>query len=253
MKTFLALLIAIAGLFPQPLPDPNAAAGAHAKKFDGVDDYFSHTSATGFADAKSFACSLWFKRDATGTEALLGGQDSFFRWRIWFSSDKVRAIAANSAGTTILVIDSTNAITDTTWHHLLISLDLSDTSKRHMYIDDASETIVVTTYTNDTIDFTNANYAIAAVAGSGSLPFNGCLTEIWFDDGLYLDFSSAATRRKFIDQHGMPVYLGPTGATPTGAAPVIYIPNGNGAQNQGAGADFTPSGAVATASSIPKH
>lgn len=62
-----------------------------------------------------------------------------------------------------------------------------------------------------------------------------------------------ATRRKFFDASGKPVYLGESGEIPTGVAPAIFF-SGNAtgfATNRGTGGAFTLVGALTNASTSP--
>lgn len=62
-----------------------------------------------------------------------------------------------------------------------------------------------------------------------------------------------ATRRKFINGSGKPVYLGANGELPTGVAPAVFL-SGNAASfgtNQGTGGSFVTTGTLTNASTSP--
>lgn len=132
-----------------------------------------------------------------------------------------------------------------------------------LYIDDFDDKSASSTLVNDTISYATTNWAAGFVYGLGQEGFaNGCLADLYFAPGQYLDMSIAANRRKFIDASGYPVDLGADGSTPTGAAPAVFMhlskteaPN-DFAINRGPGGNFvfTPAGlytTLGTASSSP--
>jgi hypothetical protein len=92
---------------------------------------------------------------------------------------------------------------------------------------------------------------------SGIGKFDGCLSRTWLKVGTYLDFSQESVRRKFYSATGTPVYLGTDGSVPTGSVPNCYhfitdaVSADNYALNLGSGADFTVTGALVQASTVP--
>lgn len=232
--------------------------------FDGTNDYMTRgADLTGASDSKQFILSAWLRVDGGDGLALIlfssdttgGGNPGLFRLRRNNSKD-VKLLGYNAAGTEILLIGTLGQfITSTTWRHFLISIDLSDTAKRHLYVNDSSD-INVTTYTNDTLDFTQGDWVVGATHNN-TLKLNGCLAELYFAPGQYLDFSLVSNRRKFISASGKPVHLGTTGALPTGTAPIVYQhlddleAVANFATNRGTGGDFSITGTLDTASTSP--
>ena len=132
------------------------------------------------------------------------------------------------------------------------SFDMSDTGKRWLYVNDVSDLATINTYTDDVIDFTVADWAIGANP-DGNNKLVGDLAELWFAPGVYIDLSVVANRRKFRTAAGKPAYLGPTGAIPTGTAPLIYMSGATASweSNNGTGGGFTEHGALADASISP--
>lgn len=224
-----------------------------AVAFDGSTDYYTRGAGlTGAADSKLLSFSLWVRLDATSasggriiasTSTLAGGAANA-RFRIAFSGSagNISIIGTNSAGTTILAITSAELLLGV-WSHVLVSVDMSDTAKRHIYVNDISALSSVTTYTNDTIDFTQADWGIGAYP-DGTVPLTAALSDVWFMPGTYIDFSVEANRRKFISKYGRPVPLGATGSTPTGSQPILYLSKDDTAftTNEGSGGDFTENG-----------
>ena len=234
--------------------------------FDGTNDYMTRGAGlTDAADSKQFTFAAWVRLDGgdgaagtllSSTTTVGGATTKLLILRA--ASNVFGAIANNSAGTQILSIGTTGTYTaSATWLHVLMSFDLSDTAKRFIYINDVDDTTgSPTTYTDDTMDMTAADW------GSGGFPsggnkLNGCLAEVWFTPGLYLDLSNVYWRRKFISASGKPVHLGTTGALPTGTAPLIYHhlddaeAVANFATNRGTGGDFAITGTLVTADSSP--
>ena len=114
------------------------------------------------------------------------------------------------------------------------------------------------TNTNDTIAYAGAtNWGLGAVVGTGSGKIFGSLAEFYFAPNQYLDFSNIYNRRKFISSTGKPVFLGSSGALPTGTSPIIYNhinkaeAAANFALNRGTGGNFTITGILDTASTSP--
>jgi hypothetical protein len=129
------------------------------------------------------------------------------------------------------------------WTYILMSFDMSDTSKRHFYYWDDSETdwvenLTVSTYSDSTLDFTNATTQI----GQGDMT----LGHVWFSTE-YVDFSQESNRNKFFDQLRYPKDLASDGSTPTGNQPLIYMKFDDTSAlgtNSGTGGNFTVNGTV---------
>lgn len=226
----------------------------NAVTFDGTNDWLEAVSGyTGIADSGIFSFSIAFRRDGTGLEVL---KDINTRFRIEFdASDNLHIIGRDTSNVLILEYTSTATYTDTNWHSLLISMDLSDTGKRDVYIDDSSVAGTYGTYTNDSISFVNlAGAAIGANAAGGS-KFDGDMAEFWFEDGAYLGFSTESNRRKFIDDNGKPVFLGNVGQLPLGTTPLIFQSGDTSTwhTNLGSGGGLTENGALTTASTSPSN
>src|SRR5690606_13525306 len=118
----------------------------------------------------------------------------------------------------------------------------SNPARRHVYLDDEPD-LDVLTWIDDVVDFTLADWGVAATS-TGTSKLEGGLAELWFQPGLYLDLSDEENRRKFITADLRPVDLGPSGDAPTGSAPLVYL---GGAPeswhiNLGTGGGFTVHG-----------
>lgn len=237
-------------MFTFPMTMMSGAAGypVPAVNFDGTNDYLTRGAGmTGAADSTMCTGSFWIKGN---TGELFQGD--LTRFRALCSVSVFRLRGRGTTGTNILEYDGATTLSTSAWQHVLFSYDLSDTGKRHVYINDVTDGGAWTTYTNATQDFTESDYAIGANTG-GTSKFNGDMAEFWFEDGVYIDFSNSANRRLFISAAGKPVNLGTTGQTPTGSSPLIYLHNSLATweTNLGSGGGFTENGALSAAATSP--
>lgn len=220
--------------------------------FDGTDDYFTRDGGlTGAVDSKLMTFSAWVYVEAglggrliASSDSLAGG-GSLTRAVLSGGDNRFSLNGHNAAGTDILNLNS-SPLAAGRWHHCMASVDLTDTAKRHVYIDGVSDLAVINTYINDTIDFTKADWGVGALPSGASL-LNGMLAELWFAPGVYIDLSLAANRLKFLDQWGRPARLGATGNLPTGSSPLVYLAGQVSAWtvNKGTGGNFTAHGSPA--------
>lgn len=217
--------------------------------FDGTNDFMLRgADLTGSADSKIYSGAGWINMHVTANQRIYTsiGADATIR----FEAEKLRITAENSSGSLILDIKS-SVISLNAWHHFMFSVDLSDTGKRHLYIDNVSDLTVVT-YTDDTIDNTNANHSIGAKI-DGSDKSNGCFADLWIETGVFIDLSSAANRAKFVTTGVELVDLGANGETPTGASPIMFFkgPSGSFNTNLGTGGNFTVTGTLTDCATDP--
>ena len=221
-----------------------------ATNYDGTND-FAAKSGTNGNDSKqfTFVCGLNF----TGTSlqwlwdigpsrlAIYRGGSPFY----------VTIEGANPGGAARLNIRSTSPASalNSAWGVLMISLDMSNAAKRHIYIGHTSLGVTATTYTDDTLGL-SSNYEFGTrIAGSNK--FAGCAAPIFYADSQYIDLSVEANRLKFIDAAGKPIDYGPTGSLPLGAPPQVYAPNGDLSTNLGSAGNFTNTGAPSVCASSP--
>lgn len=197
---------------------------------------------TGAVDGKSFLASIWINTTSTAAEYLLFSTG--IKTGIFIASGtNVQYWFENVGGSRIYFFRSgiANNPIDGTWHHVLASGTTGGAGPL-IYVDDTENTPVVTNDVDDDIDFTVADWSIAADTG-GASSFRGSISELYFTNE-FLDISVEANRRKFIDASGNPATLGGDGSNPTGTAPLIYAPDGNAVNNLGSGGDFTLTGTV---------
>lgn len=240
-------LMAAAGQGGEILPE--------AVDFDGTNDYLSRASDfTGNADGKTFTFSAWVYPDATGAIQIVQAFGTTAGFDIYIQAGNVTTAmqfsARNSAGTIILNATIANQFPIETFSHLLISIDLTNTSNRYVYINDINETsnVTWTTYSNDTIDFTKSVWTVAA-NNAGSFPFDGRLAHAFLDYS-YRDLSVEANRRLFIDADGFPA------SGQADLSPILYLPMTDPDTvevNEGTGGDFTLNGTIARSGRGPNQ
>ena len=242
---------------------PSTPYAPYAVTFDGTDDYLSYTASTS-SDSKQFTFSFWVRRNAITQDWIFalvnnGGAGTDRRLEFLFdgATAPLRIVGRSSAGTDILDVSSSN-IGDTNWHHYMGSFDLTDTGKRHIYIDNVSDLATVSTYTNATIEMgggagPETYIANRDAAGASTIRLNGDMAQFWFESGTYIDLSNAANRAKFVSTLVRPVNMGATGNIPTGSSPDVYLEGvlAGWATNKGTGGGFTTNGTLTTASTSP--
>lgn len=258
----------------QPLvrPLPNHHLGGisgDAVDFDGTNDYLRTAAAlTGVTDSKRGILSARIRVDGDVNDAMrifcnglsLGNSNQrFILERGGFGgSAKTLLIGARSASNAhILQLETVSEFEDgPDWIHILASWDLGN-GIGHLYINDVSDvdsgkTLLV----DDTIHYEQPDWAVGASCG-GLFKFNGCMAEVYFAPGEYLDFSVESNRRKFSSAAGYPVDLGAFGNLPTGNTPAVYLklPKGGSPDdfrlNLGYGGDYAVTGALDTCDSSP--
>jgi hypothetical protein len=235
-----------------------------AVDFDGTNDYLSKSGLTGAAVTNKFSLVFWInlqgETNHTGTVISVsdaGSGSSAFR--VFLNAGALQVIGLNSSDATILSATDGSDLTTSGWQCVMMSLDLSDTAKRFVYVGDSARSFTWTTYTSANIDTTDSkSYYVGAFAGTslpGGLKLNAALGEVWLALGTYTDFSVEANRRKFYSSTGKPVSLGGNGSVPNGTAAIVYLrlnPNqvtSGYATNRGTGGNFTVTGALTAVTS----
>lgn len=214
---------------------------------------------SGIVDSKKFTLTGWIKSERLGGAAQVicrADPDRF----LCYLFNKLSLIARTTTGVFILNISSLSDVTNV-WRWFGISVDLADAGKRHLYFGDTDE-LNVTTYTNNTIDFTGTNWAVGGNSLTSLDWFDGGMADILFWPGIYVDLSVQTNRRMFYSLSGK--YVDPRrqgGAISTIGPPSVYLhlneaetPADNFSLNDDGGAtggDFTVTGALTTYASSP--
>ena len=179
---------------------PSASSVVDAIDFDGATDYLSRSSdLVGNADGKTFTFSAWVWLNGQGNEGIYHsgiGEVGLYIYAAG-SSGQIVVQAFNAATTQILSTGSAVNAPFKTWFNLLISLDMSNTSNRSIYINDISVASSWSVYTNDTIDFTQTSHFVGARNSLITDPCQGRLAHV-FLDYTYRDLSIEANRRIFV-------------------------------------------------------
>lgn len=251
-------------LSPHRLP-AEVAYNPQGVQFDGTNDYLARGGdLTGNANSKLVTGSFWMKLPASpGFFYIWTSQSTASsnpRFGISFDGASTLVLTGqNSSSTTILSMTSNAVLSNTSWRHVMFSFDLSDTNKRHIYIDDSDEFNAASTYTNDTIDLSPASLRDHILGardfGLGAFNIADCdLADFWLDFGTYVDLSVSSNRRKFVGASAATsVDLGSDGSTPTGSAPIVYLSGETSTwhTNDGTGGGFTENGALTDSATSP--
>ena len=228
--------------------------------FDGTNDVMTRGGAlTNIADSKTGILSAWVRIDGgDGATRRIFSCATVQGCQLNLTAANLfQLVCQNSTPTNILIALSSTAYTaGATWLHVLTSWNLAVAGSGRFYVNDVSDG-AFGTYTDDTINYAGATEWSVGASTAGANDFDGCLAEIAFYPGQYLDFSLVSNRRKFISASGKPVSLGSTGALPTGTAATCYFHLDDGetvanfATNRGTGGDYTITGTLATGSTSP--
>jgi len=233
---------------------------ARSADFNGSNGYLSRSSAlTGSSDGKQV--TLVFAFSGTSNKYIIDLEDatgttSTTRFGVWahYTNNKIFVDAYNGSETRILDFDFGTTLNTNQTYIVMISIDMSNTSKRHTYIDGASESATYTTYTNDTLKLTQTNTGIGARLDA-SLPgsyWNGDIGFMYFNNS-YIDFSQESNRNLFVDQLGYPKDLTPAIEAATIADPLIYMKFDDTSAlgtNSGTGGNFTVNGTVTAGADV---
>jgi len=223
-----------------------------AVNFDGSTYLRKASDFTGAADSKLILLSFWFRKTTTATGVIYEG-DSGFRIDL-DTNRRVNFSAPNSAGTNILIASTTSTaqFNLNTWNHIAVSVDMSDTAKRHVYINGSAPTMTWTTYTNAAMNLTCSTHTVAANSSLGE-KYTGALSEVYINFGAYLDLSVSANLQKFRTAGGKPAVLGSNGSVPTSSQPILYL-SGTAtsfATNKGTGGGMTTTGTLTNSTTSP--
>jgi len=186
--------------------------------FDGATDYLDANPLTGITDTKkiSLVVYLRFAGAAAAEQRFIDNTGSTVLIRRT-ATGNIQFIAENAAGTVILSqATSGTQCAAAGAYMIMFSADLAVPGSAKCYINNTVAALTSTTFTNDTIDFTVAEWSIGASAAGANF-VNGDIYSVWLDETIALDFSSAALRQKFITTGLEPLYLGDHGEIPLAA------------------------------------
>ena len=225
------------GVLDSPARGPNQD-NCYASTVDGNNQWMSmSTVPTGLSDGKLFTFSFNASQ-TTGNGQIFTASNG--QVSIKLESRQCTVRLGNSGGA-VLYFSTPATVASKLYYgqhnHWCFSCDLSDTSKRHMFLNgvDITSGINFIHYVNAVADLTHTPNAIGAGATGGD-KFNGSIGEFYLDDS-YIDL---ATENPFWNSDfnkPVPLYkvIEDTGVTPVIAMPIMGKDVGN---NLGSGGDF---------------
>jgi len=198
---------------------------------------------SGNSDSTTFTFSAWVLLGRGNTQQFIySADDGTYAFSVTLDSGNLIQISGWQ-GTTrrLYATQSGTPFTVGVWSHLLISIDLSSTSNRYIYINDVDKTssFSFSTYSYDPIEFTRANHNIAQQAIYAGT-FKGNLAHVYLDY-TYRNLSTTSNRRLFIDADGGST----TPSTLSALNPIMYLPmteDYSVGENLGTGGDLTANG-----------
>ena len=228
-----------------------------AVSFDGTNDNLIKSSdLTNNINSKTFTFSAWFYVTAEDSGQHMYLYDSYYNSGMYVQFDGNRkvqclGVAQGGTGNGYLSIESPiNVFVAETWQHIIISVDMANTSNRYVYINDQSISVTWNSYSNAEIGFAQTVHTIGtnSPTGGAGTRSKSRLAHV-FLDYTYRDLSTTSNRRLFIDADGKPSSTIPS-------SPVLYLPMKDAAtagSNSGTGGDFTAVGVLATAERGPNQ
>jgi hypothetical protein len=142
------MLVSTHGIIAQSESGTPPFSNTKSILLDGVDDYVDMGNTLDFTNTDAFSISCWFKRTRSGvSEFLVAKQESSGNFRgyallIPSNDNKVTIVIRNNAASSgRLIVDGATAITDTSWHHIVMTYDgSSNVSGVNLYLDGNNDT-----------------------------------------------------------------------------------------------------------------
>lgn len=235
-----------------PVPVP-------AVDYGGVSDFLATGVAwSGTADGPLGMINIWVRIDAGDgtTRTLITDNNQHCELKIG-TNNKFLMTLQDAAQTKVFSFGSNTAYTaGATWLNLLMGWNTNAGAAAktgYFYVNDASDVLVTSdASTAFSVDYSGTNNAIAART-NGATPWDGCISQPYINIVSLLDFSATANRRSFISAAGKPINLGANGSLPTGAQPIVFLPNpfGTVGMNAGYGGNYAINGAPTNCSTAP--
>tara|TARA_R110001632_G_scaffold22566_1_gene64758 strand:- start:121 stop:2847 length:2727 start_codon:yes stop_codon:yes gene_type:complete len=228
----------------------DGVGGGTSTKFSGeAGNNLRRTSDfSGNSDSNTFTFSAWVYLDENRSQQFIySADDDTYAFSVWVKSGGDIAFTGwQGTSRKLNAVQSSGNLPLKRWFHVLISIDLSSSSNRYVYINDVDKTSQFSwqTYSNSPIEFTRPRHNIAQQATyAGTL--KGNLAHVYLDY-TYRNLSTTSNRRPFIDADG--------GSTPTATLsalnPIMYLPMTEDysiGENLGTGGDLPANGPPAIA------
>ena len=243
------------GIFPEV---PKQTINAAAALFDGTNDYMKKASAIVAAYQKGI-CSFWFRQTGfSGDEVVFSAECTNagdLALKCYFSvSLGGLVLLVVKSGTTDVYFGGivTASVADGEWHHIVFAWDASVPAYKVLFDGVLEVTAPITGVFGGGVGAVPTKWTIGAqdsAAGKASME----ISEFYLTTNVYPDLALKSVQRKFISAHRRPVFLGSTGAKPTGTQAEIYLKgSGTGFNiNSGSGGDFTTTGALTAPTTTP--
>jgi hypothetical protein len=229
--------------------------------FDGANDWLTHSGDfTGAANSKLFTMSCWFKLNQStqnATDRILLQYSSVNLMKVEdgtasgsSAANDIYFLTLDSGfGNAVRFVTASTFTASSTWHHLYISFDTSDSAKRFVYVDGVLDSTTWLAYNNVAILWAGGGDTGLGATAAGVSKCAFSFAEVWIGYGQYL----GASPTSFRSAGGKPVNLGTDGSTPTGTAPLLYLKNAFGTfqNNLGTGGNLTVHGALEDDPAIP--
>ncbi len=232
-----------------------------ASTFDGTTAFLAISGVTGSTTGLG-SFSGWCKLASAANgqiapiaEAL--GNSGTNQIQIYKDTDDKIHVDQNGNGT-LFKFTSVNTYTSASgWFHLAISWSTNFSSGNklsNLYINGISDKVI----TIDGAAFTLVLGTYVAQVGKqpsglGSVFYPGSLSQLYFNPGVYIDFSVLANLRQFITSTRRPDFFGNNGSIPTGSSPPFYLKgSGTGFNiNSGSAGNFATTGTLTTPTTTP--
>lgn len=228
-----------------PIPFIGMSATPIAVDFDGS-TYLVKSG--GFnVTSKLFTAAGWFYIENSASlrhvAVQRNGSGTWFGVNIYFLADERMVFETGAGfGSNGFSFVTTSAVTLSAWNHFAFSVDLSDTGKRHVYINGSSVSGTWSKYVNATLDYDSGggNGTSFYVGTNLSTPFDGGLYQFMYAPGAYVNLSDSATLEKFYNS-GVVDY-GTDGSAALGSVPPVFLNGrsvGRWPSNRGDAGSFT--------------
>jgi len=223
-------LIAMGGKLP---PWPNSG------QFNGSTSYMS--GSISIAASKQVTIAMCYDPNGDGTEqGMFSGIGTSSSTQDYYLNHRGynEVIFKNAAGTIIFQGQGGNSAAG--FNTFLMSIDLSNAAKRHIYLNDSTANVAFYTYTNDTI--TNVTSMVIGCQAVGTRYYNGTIAMLYIAP-TYIDLSVQATRDIFFNASKVPLDLTvpiSKGQIPTPAVCLPFQKAWGYGLNKGVGGTFTP-------------
>ena len=216
---------------------------AKSADFSDISSTFEKTSPAGIGATKTLTYVAYFRHTSTlGTKALIAAaalSSGSGMFSVFIQSNSITVEGFDTNNNKILSLIKSCVIDQSTWHSIMLCVDMTDTTKTKLYLDSFELTGGTHVVTDDNIDLSLCKFELGGLGGFNNYPGN--IGFVYFDDS-YTDLTTRAGRNLFIDPLGFPVNLSKSIADGTISDPSMRFEFKNQAligKNSGTGGDFS--------------